>query len=300
MLLEGRPFASALVLAACVLTLLFVALDPGASAGLPPVLAAIYWFAHIGIGLALCVLAAILLNRTGLLDGSPGVLAILASGLLGSLLFAPIALALEQVMPQSPTGVPDGWLDQWELAGGVRAVVAEWLNLAPEFVTAWLLLNAPPLLRRRALEDIGATAVAEPAAAPGPPPAEAEGPDPAAVNGFLDRLPPAIGRDFIAISADLHYLNVVTRRGRATVLGTLDDAERALDGEALRIHRSHLVARGGVRRVLRKGNQWFVETVTAQKLPVSRRRVALVRERLGSDFVISTETPREPASRNTA
>lgn len=105
-------------------------------------------------------------------------------------------------------------------------------------------------------------------------------------EGLLDRLPLAIGRQLVSISSDLHYLQVVTRRGRATVLGSLAEVESELGYRGLRIHRSHWVALDAIRRLHRNAQGWRCELQDGRSLPVSRRRAAEIKERLGRDFVV--------------
>lgn len=107
-----------------------------------------------------------------------------------------------------------------------------------------------------------------------------------AAESLLDRLPLAIGRQLLSITSDLHYLQVVTRRGRATVLGSLAEVEAELGARGLRIHRSHWVALDAVRRLRRSAQGWRCELHDGRSLPVSRRRAAEIKQRLGTDFVI--------------
>jgi hypothetical protein len=276
-----RSFSLSLLGAFAGLTALFVALGPGGTSALSLPASVLYWGLHIGIGLLLCVASMFLLARA---SGMPAWLVVVLSGLLASLLFAPLGLLIDRLFPL-PQEAPDSWIDRWEQAGPPRALVAEWLQLAPEFVLAWLLVNLP---QRGAVEarPPGAADTGHPApgtgSMPGP---RAAASDPGTAAGALaGRLPPAIGRDVVSVSADLHYLHVHTVLGKATLLGTLEEAEQLLGEPGLRIHRSHLVNCDHVRRVLRKGSGWLVETTTGTKLPVSRRRMAAVRARLGRDF----------------
>jgi hypothetical protein len=107
-----------------------------------------------------------------------------------------------------------------------------------------------------------------------------------AIEGLLDRLPLAIGRQLVSITSDLHYLQVVTRRGRATVLGSLSEAEAELGARGLRIHRSHWVALDAVRRLRRGAQGWRCELHDGRSMPVSRRRAAEIKLQLGTDFVV--------------
>lgn len=299
MWLDERPFGRGLLLAVVLVTALFVALGPESSRGLSATGAAVYWLLHIGSGVACCVLGAIALNRCSWIRRRPPWQALLASGLLGSALFAPIAVVLEQLLGV-PDAAPDGLLDRMEDSGGAVGALAEWLQLVPEFVAAWLLLNAPPLLRIRADREAPPAGGTEPISGTGgasaavPATTVRTGPDTgaaSAASAFLARLPPALGSDLVSVSADLHYLHVRTTRGRGTVLGSIAEAEQALGPAWLRIHRSHLVATGHVRRVARKGASLVVETSDGQRLPVSRRRAGAIKERLGTGFVVDEPVP---------
>ena len=304
MVVRELRISETLALSSLALVGLFVALEPASSSGLSLPMAALHWSAHIGIGVLLCWAATWLLLRMPGAGAWPAWRVLGLAGMLGSLAFAPLAVLIEGLTPRI-SEPPDGWLDRLEASPGLAGLFGEWLQLLPEFVAGWMLLNAPPLLglgRRATLGDAAAPSTAsrhadagdhEPATGQG---AEAE-PDRVDVagNGLLARLPPAIGTSIVTASADLHYLHVRTLKGRATVLGTLDEAEDALGADALRIHRAHVVAATQVRRVLRRGTTWLVETRTGQKLPVSRRRVAELRERLGTGFVVEVEAETTPA-----
>lgn len=308
-----------LVALTALLALLFAVLQPPPTAHLGFLAALLAWLLHIGIGM-LCALAA-----TGaLLRGLPPLrrrpwLGLLSGGLLGGLVFAPLALGLEELFPKGPVQPADDWLDHWEAAGGGRALVAEYVSLLPSYLAAWLLVNAAPMLRigqpqlglqhsARAVQDAALQSVGPRLAPPESPPrlalpapshaaiadqaavapsaADVANSKPSVSEGLLDRLPLAVGRQLVSISADLHYLHVTTRRGRATVLGSLAEAESELGQCGLRIHRSHWVALEAVRRLRRTASGWRCELLDGRSLPVSRRRAAEAKQRLGTDFVV--------------
>lgn len=270
------------------LALLFAVLGPPTTSSLPLWQAWLHWWLHVSLGLALAIAAASALGRQRRLAALPLPVFLLLSGLLGALMFAPVALFLESWLPQTPEAGPPGRLDEWEARGGAHALLAEALQMAPSYLASWFLVNAAPALAGRAASP---AASLEPAvtlpAAPEPPAAtDNAGPrqDP------LARLPPAIGRDLVSISSDLHYLQVVTTRGRATVLGSLNHVESELSGQGVRLHRAHWVSLAHVRRLLKSERGWRCELRDGRRLPVSRRRIGEVRSRLGKDFVVEEPT----------
>jgi hypothetical protein len=253
------------------------------------------WIVHIGVGLALAIVATHATARWSILRAAPAWSRLLVGGLLGSLAFAPLALGFERLFPMPVESPPDDVLDHWAEAGGGLPLVAEWLQLAPSYLVSWALLNLVPL---------APTVIREPSAAPAGgasiPPVVEEVEEVDAGNGdapitptpeplassFFERLPTAIGRDLVRIDADLHYLQVRTALGRATVLGSLAEVEAALAHAGLRVHRSHWVAFAHLRRVSKSAKGWACELRGGERVPISRRRLAEVRERLGSGFVI--------------
>jgi hypothetical protein len=286
------------VYAVLALTALLTAIGPEATTGLALPAASAFWFASTTVGLGLAVLAARVLSHVPALLRGPAWRLLALAGLAGVLLYAPFALWLESVL--IPPGLPqpdDDWLDGWEREGGLRAIAAEALQAGPAYLLSWALINLPswrvetttrsPVASADAVTGAkAAPAIAVPSlAAPWPGDDTGDSPDTDAAS-FLARLPPAIGRDLVAITADLHYLQVETRRGRATLLGGLAEAERALGSRGLRVHRSHWVAVDAVRRVARGAGGWHCELASGTRVPVSRRRVAEVRARFGADFVV--------------
>jgi len=283
------------------LALLFTQLEPEPTRALPWLAAWAVWTVHIGLGLMLAVLATRATARFSGLDRRGPWPRLLLGGVLGSLAFAPLALGFERVFPVPIDGAADGLLGRWEAAGGVLALLAEWLQLAPSYLITWCLLNLVPLAPAlvgteapapaSAPVDAGPPIDADPAgdtAEPGPTPSEPEVPaaDASAGEVFFSSLPVAIGRDLVRIDADLHYLQVRTARGRAAVLATIATAERALGELGLRVHRSHWVSLRHVARLARTARGNVLILSDGSRVPVSRRRAAEVQARLGRDFVV--------------
>ena len=299
------PFAQRIGLTTVGLTLLFAFLAPEASEPLGFAGRLAFWLLHIGIGLGLCEFAA-----EALLAATPGLrdwrLVVLA-GITGVVLFAPIALGLEALFPLSEDGGADSDLARRIASGSLPgAILVEGIELAPPFLATWFVINLEPISAALRRDDGGpssrsftlsATPHTDlPTDAPAPQ-AEAAGDaarataetDHVAVEAegraFTARLPRAVGTDVLAVSSDLHYLQVITRRGRAMVLGALREVEAAYGDAGLRVHRSHWVHLEAVARLRQTREGWYVELVNGQKLPVSRRRRREVEELLGRDFV---------------
>lgn len=252
-------FGRYLFLTGACLVLVFVVLEPQASAGLSFGARLLFWAAHVGIGLLILELVTRGLSRFG--GGLPRALLVLAAaGVVGSLLLSPIAVATESILGQPEPSEQDGPFEAaLESAGLGGRILAEALDIAPGATLCWILINVPWLLRI----DFSGQALAEPDPAPQPEATRA--------LGFLDRLPDALGHELVAISSELHYLRVYTTRGETLVLYTLREALAELEGvPGERIHRSHWVAREHVVRVRREGRRANCVLSNELVLPVSR------------------------------
>jgi LytTr DNA-binding domain len=101
--------------------------------------------------------------------------------------------------------------------------------------------------------------------------AEARGAATGPSSMFIDKLKPEIGRRLLYISAQDHYLEVVTDAGRDLVLFRLSDAVAQLSGhDGAQIHRSHWVARRAVCGEERRAGKRLLVMPNGVRLPVSR------------------------------
>ena len=88
---------------------------------------------------------------------------------------------------------------------------------------------------------------------------------------FLGRLPREAGREIISISMQDHYVRVTTSRASVMILIRFADAVEELAGyPGAQVHRSHWVASGRAKRILREKNRTMIELVDGRRLPVSR------------------------------
>jgi hypothetical protein len=92
---------------------------------------------------------------------------------------------------------------------------------------------------------------------------------------LLDRLPPRLGAELVALEMEDHYVRVHTGRGNHLILMRLRDAVAELDGvEGAQVHRSWWVARSAVMRVKRQGRRTVIELTNGLQVPVPRERNA--------------------------
>ena len=241
-----------------VLVLLFVLMKPEATSGFAFHERLAYWAAHIGLGLASLVMASKML-RAQLPGRAPQWLIVLATGLIGAAILAPLYLLLEGLVPAHLVDEPDDWLDEFAARGGLQAVIAEFIEVAPVFLAAWFAVNLPLLFG-------AAESGSEPPQDPDEP-ADQSKPE----DDIRARLPRAIGSDIVLISSDMHYLHVHTTRGKCMLLGTLRDAARQLGETGMLVHRSHWVAHDHVQRLARRGRNWECVMSNDLRVPISRR-----------------------------
>ncbi len=192
--------------------------DSDVARGLPPVAAFLVWFLEVALGLGVAIAATWWLGGFRSVAARPPLFQLLVGGLIGSLVFAPLSLGLEAVFPSPGEDSAEGWLDALEQSGGVFALVAEWLQLAPAYLASWAILNVPPTFAAVGARDTvadppPASAVSEPEPQPEPQPEATSGTLSALSNPLLARIPAAIGTDLVFARSDLHYLQLRTTLG---------------------------------------------------------------------------------------
>jgi DNA-binding LytR/AlgR family response regulator len=113
----------------------------------------------------------------------------------------------------------------------------------------------------------------------------ADVPDVAEVAGScLQRMPPALGTELIAVRSELQYVRVYTTRGDALVLGALKDIAEQREADGQLVHRSWWVSTRHVRTLRRRGTRYMLTMTNGLEIPVSRRR----QQALISQFGVST------------
>ncbi len=252
-----------------VLIALFVLVKPEATGGFGFFERLLFWTVHIGVGLAILVVASRLLRPSQRVVRSTTA-AVIVTGVLGCAMLAPVYLGFEQLLPERLAEPPDDWLDVFASKGVPQALIAEFIEVAPLFFVAWLTVNLPLLLNRPAAgseppgspDGSGGTAVES---------AGKSGDGDSAAGAFLARLPRAIGDDLVVVSSDMHYLHVHTTKGKCMLLGSLQEVAEAFGEAGMRVHRSHWVAREHVEKLVRDGQSWLCQLSNGLRVPVSRR-----------------------------
>lgn len=184
------------------------------------------------------------------------------SGLLGATLFVPIALMIDLVLSsEAPESL---LLEFFDEMGGV----------VPPVLFCWLAMNIPWVLGYRlqkGAEKESPKSIIEVT----PSHASSEVPE------FLKLLPRDLGMDVVSLKAELHYLEVTTLLGKGLVLYNLKDAvAECTEDEGMQVHRSYWVAFRYVESFDQKGRQGELAMRSGDRVPVSRRYLSIVKERL--------------------
>jgi DNA-binding LytR/AlgR family response regulator len=96
---------------------------------------------------------------------------------------------------------------------------------------------------------------------------------------FLDRLPPELGSELIALEMEDHYVRAHTVLGSDLVLLRMRDAIAELDGlEGAQVHRSWWVARGAVDDVRKDGRNIRLVLDNGLEAPGSRANITPLKE----------------------
>lgn len=102
---------------------------------------------------------------------------------------------------------------------------------------------------------------------------------PGARPAFLQKVPPHLGKEVLALKAEDHYLMVITTQGQGLIHYRLSDAVSELPANAgLRVHRSYWIARRAVARVESRRRVTRLHLSNGLSVPVSHVHKASVLE----------------------
>jgi hypothetical protein len=248
------------------LGVVFAALGPEGTSDRGILPALLQWLAQAMIPMALCIAAHLALHRAAAFDRLNPWAKLLASGVLGAVLFSPLAYGIDLL------------LGDWPAPGGSH--VAEWLDelgavLVPVAFT-WVAINAPFQLGYSFRREFAA-APAIPLEPPPPPQSTPPG-----EPFFLSLIPAERRGEVLHMKSELHYLSVATTRGRSLILYTLRDAVRELPPDAgVQTHRSWWVNLAHAKDLRINGRLATLTMADGTKVPVSRSKVKTVKTMLG-------------------
>ena len=186
-----------------------------------------------------------------------------------------IAIGLACALAAIPTTVLVAiTLAGWRFA---RIDLGSLMALYPDVLLLGAIVTAVQILlaERRAVaapvEPIAPPLIEEPAPSL-PPPSIAPG------TIFLDRLPPAIGRDLLCVENEDHYVRAHTALGSGLILMRLRDAVAELEGmDGARVHRGWWVARAAVAGVVRRDRAIALRLANGLEVPVARNEAPALR-----------------------
>jgi hypothetical protein len=189
------------------------------------------------------------------------------SGVLASIVFVPLGYCLDALFA-IPNNEPSG--------GIIFGLLDEAAGVIVPVTVTWLALNAPWILqldfsktRTEALTQRGVK--------------DLESPSTKTLTStrFIQELSSRTSGELISISSELHYLRVVTSSEEVMFLYNLRDAIDELPTDrGVQIHRSHWVSNEHVTELKKSAGNWECVLSNGQKLPVSRRKYAEVKEML--------------------
>lgn len=243
------------------LILLFTLLNPAGTLGVDFGLRLLIWTVQIGILVPTFIIIHIKLQKVQIFDHLNDWYKILLSGLIGCFFFLPFDLAIDYV-----TGLDD-WSKFRNLSESYTIVINEISSLFPTAILTWVAINAPRILnfnfsKISAVEQVKLM------------PSE-QTPN----NEFLAKFSYKIGTDIIYLMSELHYIRVVTLKGEMLILYNLKDAisELPVDLIGIQIHRSFWVNLKYIEKIIKKKLQNILILSNGKSVPVSRRRISLVK-----------------------
>jgi hypothetical protein len=250
---------------------LVMALAPDVGIDAPWVWMAVFWVLQIGVGLTVLQLVLYLLSRTDNVVRWPLWLLVIVSGVLGSVVLAPLYWLIGEGLMLQTLGFAatnDDDLDA-KLVFGLTAVVHEFVDIVAPVTTAWIVVSWP---RLQGL--IPPLVSNDPASDDAPPGSSIVEDELAAVTSWRAAIPRELGDDLIAVKSELQYLRVFTARGSALILGALQEIEDAEGQTGMRVHRSWWVHAQHIHAVRKKGDAAVCVLSDGREVPVSRRRKA--------------------------
>lgn len=135
----------------------------------------------------------------------------------------------------------------------------EYMAVLPAVTVCWLAINAPWVIGFRLVHNESVQKINS----------KTDEPE------FYSLLPPEMRSELIYMTADLHYLTVITTAGKSMILYNLRDAIIELPTSiGIQTHRSYWVSLRHVKNFKRIGRQGTLELSNGDIIPVSRRNLS--------------------------
>ena len=253
------------------LILLFTLLNPAGTLGVDFGLRLLIWTVQISILVPTFIIIHIKLQKIQIFDHLNDWYKILLSGLIGCFFYLPFGLAIDYV-----TGLDD-WSKFRNLSESYTIVINEIGSLFPTAILTWVAINAPRILNFNFLKI---SPVEQVKLIPSEQTSNYEKQfDFESKNEFLAKFSDKIGTDIIYLMSELHYIRVVTLKGEMLILHNLKDAisELPVDLIGIQTHRSFWVNLKYIEKIIKKKLQSVLILSNGKSVPVSRRRISLVK-----------------------
>lgn len=234
-------------------------IGPSASEGLGTLNTMVFWAAHVIPALGLLATSQVALAQIERFSSLPSIAQVFLSAIIASFLFAPVALIVDSFFAGQIAADSDD-------DGVLIQLASEMSHFFVPLVLIWALINAPSLLQLERVSaqpheerDLPNQGVTERVTAND---AEAE---------FWARVPGRLGRQLVALSAELHYLRVHTTNGDTLILFPFGRAVDILhDQNGMQVHRSHWIALDQVDEVVTRDGRMMCQMIGGLSVPVSR------------------------------
>jgi len=254
------------------IAIVFAWLEPEGASGIGVFKGVVFWITQFLILIPLLIFVQKFLS-TNLSKSSirnPWLLT-MAAGLIGSVIFSPIAFGLDFLF-----GIPED-----DSTGNIFLDVLDELSAIVVPVTvSWIGLNVPWILQLSFIPTpLDNTKKKEAILVP---PEKSDPDNQSESLRFPSLVRESIGGELVSMTSELHYVKVRTTVGSGLLLYNLRDAISELNPDSgIQIHRSHWVARSQITKLKKIKEGYVCELSSGDVFPVSRRRISEVREKIG-------------------
>jgi hypothetical protein len=247
------------------LILIFSILEPVGTEDAGLIKGFIIWTIQIGLLLPILIGLHISLQAISVFNNLNPWIKLTLSGLLGALVFIPLGLIIDHLFQ----------LDDWSVIRSsdemIAMVVEESGGIILSVALTWIAINAPRILQINFKETNFPAQINENLESDNTPISSAN---------FISLIPKELGNDIIYLKSELHYVRVVTTVGETLVLFNMKDAmaDLKINYEGIQTHRSYWVSGHYIKSLITDKNRKYIITSKDQRIPVSRRKLVLVKE----------------------